>query len=213
MTINNPPIYSHRRTGLPVTRVGRIGLRVGSAVLIVVTLAIGAAFTSRQPSTETRERPFTIVGNIGKPVNARTFDLTVLGVRGAAVITDENGPHDTSGVWIIVRVRLTARNAPTAVNYAVLADAEGRTYRATERIDQPLLSLRTLEPGIPVDGELAFEVPVSVADNLSIRMAKQETDLRMDALAQIHLPITSAEVDEWHASTKPVTVAKPGASQ
>jgi len=213
MTINNPPIYSHRRTGPPVTRLGRIGLRVGSAVLIIATLAIGTAFTSRQPGTEARERPFTVVGNVGKPVNARTFDMTVLSVRGAAIITDTNGPHDTSGVWIIVRVRLAARNAPTEVGYAVLVDAEGHTYRATGRIDQMLLGGRTLEPDIPVDGEVAFEVPVSVADDVSIRMAKDSDDQRMDAVAQSHLPITSAQVAEWHAATKPVTVASPAVSQ
>ena len=132
MSIGNPPVHSHRRTGPPATRSGRIGMRVGSAALIIITLAVGAAFTSRIPTTETRERPFVNVGNIGEPVDARTFDLTVLGVRGGAVITDSHGPHDTSGVWIIVRVRLTARTEPTTAGYAVLADAQGRTYRATD---------------------------------------------------------------------------------
>jgi hypothetical protein len=186
------------------------GRRADATVRISATLAICAAITSHTPTVDTQQRPFVRTGNVGSVVNVRTFDATVLGVRGAALISDANGAHDTSGIWIIVRVRLTAIGNPLSLGYAALLDGQGRTYRATGRIDQPLLISRELEPGIPVTTELAFEVPTSVASDLSLQLATGlDDDLRMDALTRIRLPIDSAEIRQWQASKTPTTVAGP----
>jgi hypothetical protein len=203
MTVDYTQIPGHRR------RIATTSRRAGATVLIVATLAIGAAITSHTPNDDTQQRPFVRTGNVGSVVNARTFDVKVLGVRGAAVISADDGPHDTSGIWIIVRVRLTAIGNPLSLGYAALLDGQGRTYRATGRIDQSLLDGRELEPGIPVTAEIAFEVPTSVASDLSLQLASAPDDLRMDAMAQIRVPIDAAQIRQWQGSKTPTTVAAP----
>lgn len=198
-------VRSHRRTAA-ATRTGRLGCRAGAAALIVATLAVGHVITSHTPDADAMQKPFLRTAAIGKPVNTRTFDATVLGVRGAAVIRQNDTDHDTSGVWIIVNVRLVARSNPATLGYAVLRDAQGRTYAATTRIDQFLTGGRTLEPGVPVTGEIAFEVPVPVATHLSVDLAGDLIDTRMDAMTDIPIPETAAQVAAWRAQTAAATV-------
>jgi hypothetical protein len=126
------------------------------------------------------------------------------------VITERGLKHDTSGVWIIVKVKVVARGEPMGVSYAAVRDGKGNTYRASERINQPLaVGSRVLQPGIPVTGEIAFEVPVGVATDLSVRLADNPDDLRMDAVAEVRLPIDSDSVRKWKADTSGTTLATP----
>jgi hypothetical protein len=186
----------------------RLGLRAGATALVIAALAIGTVITSDTPDVDAQQRPFIRTGEVSAPVNARTFEATVLAVRGAAVITDLGLTHDTTGVWVVVRVRLIAIGAPVSIGYAALSDGRDRSYRATGRFGQPLLG-RLLEPGLPVTGELAFEVPASVATSLSIQLAVASLDRRMDTVAQVRLPITAGQVREWRAFRTPISVERP----
>ncbi len=195
---------SHRKASLS----GR--QRVGAGALIIAALAIGSAMQVYQPSITNEQGPYVRTAAVGHVIDVRTFDATVLGVRGAAVITQRGVKHDTSGVWIIVKVKLVARGEPTGIGYAAVRDGKGNTYRASERIDQPLATAaHTLQPGIPVAGEIAFEVPVSATTDLAIRLADKPFDQRMDAMAEVHLPIDPDTVRKWKADTSGTTVAAP----
>jgi hypothetical protein len=207
MTLDETPVRNHRRALFANTPGGRRLRAAGTVALILATLAVGSTITSHTPDDDAMQQPFIRTGAIGSTVDARTLDVAVLGVRGAARITQDGNVHDTSGVWIIVKVRLTAHRDPTTLGYGALHDQQGRTYRASGRIEQFLLSARTLEPGLPITGELAFEVPVSVATSLSIRLGTSELDQRMDDLAQIRLPVTADQVRLWRTQKTPATVA------
>ncbi|GIH13809.1 hypothetical protein Raf01_19810 [Rugosimonospora africana] len=208
------PIRSHRRRQVhrPIVR------RLGAAAAVIVALAVGEVITDHVPDTDTQQKPFIHTGSIGKPVDVRTFDASVLSVRGAAVIEDPDPniaaspTHDTSGVWVLVRIRLVAANEPVAVTYAAVQDAEGRTYLASTRFHQPFVDGgRMLQPGVPVAGEVAFEVPVAVVPQLSIRLASPGLfdDFRMDAMADIPLGISTGTAQQWKATTTAATVAPP----
>jgi len=201
------PIRNHRRSVLSAFRGGRIVRRAGHALAIVATLAAGAAITDRTPDADTQQHPFIRSATVGHAVDARTFDVTVLGVRGGAVLGGISGSHDTSGVWVLVRMKLDARTNPVSLGYAVLEDSDGRTYRATGRVDQSILGERSLEPGVPVIAEIAFEVPTALAQDMSLRLAVSPTDQRMDAVAQVRLPITAGQARQWHADKNPLTLA------
>jgi hypothetical protein len=200
------PLHSHRRPILT----GWWG-RIGAAVLVLATLAIGSWIEPYTTDSDAQQRPFVRAGAVSTAVSARTFTAAVLGVRGAAVLTQDGTTHDTSGVWILVRLRLTAVRNPARVTYAVLRDGSGRTYQPTGRIDQPLLDGEAFEPGVPIVAELAFEVPTSAATGLSIQLSGDPggtvNDIRMDALAQIRLPISATEVKQWTASKTPLSPA------
>lgn len=192
-------ITRHRRRGesLPA--------RLGVGVLVLGALAVGGLVNSRAPDTDHRERPFVTTGVVGKAVDARAFDVTVLSVRGTMKLAQSGKWHDTGGVWVLVRVRLAARDEPATVGYAAVRDAADRTYLATVRITQPLVA-RPLQPGIPVEGEIAFEVPPKVGPTLAIRLAAPLLDQRMDAVAEIPLKIKSSMVDQWLKETDVTTL-------
>ena len=186
------------------------GARLGAGALVVAALAVGAAITTHTPDTDARERPFVRAGVVGQPVNARTFDATVVSVRGAARVTGgakSARVRDTAGVWVVVRVRLAARDKPTTVDHAVVRDARGRSTLATPRVVQPLIGNAVVQPGIPVEGDVVFEVPRdAAAAGLTIGLA-DALDPRMDAVAEVPLPIDRATVDRWLAQPVPMVIA------
>lgn len=202
------PVRSHR-VGLAPSWRARAIRRCGAIVLVVATLAIGSVIVSHTPGADAREQPFVRTGQPGQTVAGRVFDTDVTGVRGAAVITSDGATHDTSGVWIIVQVRLTARRDPETIGYAVLRDRDGRTYRATERFDQAILG-RVLQPGVPATGEIAFEVPVTAASGLTIDLAVNEFDQRMDQMTRIVVPVTTSQVTRWRADRTATRLQDPG---
>jgi hypothetical protein len=198
-----PVVPRHRRGS-------RLASHLGSVVLLVAVVAAGAALTAHLPDADTQQRPFASRGTVGEVVPARDFDATVLGVRTAAVLTSRPGwRHDTGGVWVLVHVRLRAARATRTVAYAAVRDAAGRTYEATGRVGQPLLD-RPLQPGLPVTGEIAFEVPRAAATGLVLQLATPAYDLRMTAMAEVPLPIDAALVAQGAALAEPVAVAGAG---
>jgi hypothetical protein len=205
MTVDYTHIRTHRADGWGA----RAARRIAAVVLILATLALARVISQHTPDAISIKLPFVRVGAIGSVVDARRFDVDVLGVRGAAVVSDGEDNHDTSGVWILVKARFTAIRNPTMIGYTVLVDGDGRTYRASSRMDQPVVSGRYLEPGMPVTVEIAFEVPVAVATDLSVEFAEplDVPDLRMEAVAEVHLPIDRSEVTSWTKSTKPALLA------
>ena len=194
------PIRSHRDPGPG----GRLGHRLGVAVLLVIALAAGALLSRYTPDVDSAQRPFVRTGHIGQTVTLPEFTVRVRSVRGTAVVSQSGANHDTGGVWILVTVRLAALHEPVSVGYMALRDAQGRTYRASGRINQVLIGWR-LQPGVPV----AFEVPVAAAGNLAVQVAKPPTDLRMDAVAEVPLSISDSQVHTWKADSTPATPAAP----
>ncbi|GAA3725402.1 hypothetical protein GCM10022225_02870 [Plantactinospora mayteni] len=203
-------VTSHRAPPGPGQR---MGLRAGAGTLIVAALAVGGAIANWRPinggGAEARERPFVQAGRFGETVSTRVFDATVLDVRGAAKVSNGGQSHDTAGVWIVLRVRLATRDRAMSIGYAALRDQRDREFRATTRFTQPLVGAgRVLQPGIPVEGDLAFEVPRDAATRLSAYFGQEQIDIRMDDLAEVLLPtVDKARVDEWASAPAPVPLA------
>jgi hypothetical protein len=215
MTVDYTLVRHHRKHDRATTTGGRWVRWLGGAVLVLATVIAGGAIQSWTPDVVREQAPFVRTGVPGAVVDGRTFDVTVLGVRGGTLISVEGATHDTSGIWIVVRLRLTAKRDPLALGYAALIDASGRTYLSSGRFDQPLvgappIASRVLQPGIPVTGEIAFEVPVAVAGDLSIECGGDASDQRMDVLTRIRLPIDSTQIAAWRADRQPLTLTGPG---
>ncbi|MFS8479771.1 MAG: hypothetical protein FWJ93_12625 [Micromonosporaceae bacterium] len=196
-------IRRHRAPDRPAARaLAALGSRLGIGALLIAAIAVGSLIKSVTPDTDTRERPFIRTGAPGEATDARTFEVRVLEVRGAKKIVRLGRERETGGVWVLVKVQAVARHEPTTIGYAAVRDARGRLFHATERIAQPLLGGRTLQPGVPVEGEIVFEVPADAAVSLSIRLAWTPLDQRMDAMAEIGLDIDAASVAAWQAATE-----------
>jgi hypothetical protein len=185
----------------------RIAGAAATVVLLAVTLVVGTRLDTWAGPREGRYRPFQVTGRMGQTVDARWFDLTVRGIRGAGVVQYFGKPRTTGGVWVLVAVRLTARAEPSRIWFAAVEDARGRTFRPSDRVDQPLVTLGgASQPGIPIEGEIVFELPRDTAGGLSLLVSGAPAgDTRMDVEARIPLPrIARATVDAWAATRTPV---------
>jgi hypothetical protein len=180
--------------------------RIGSTALVVAALATGVAITSQAPDTDARQRPFVRAGVMGESVDGRTFQASVVAVRGARRIARSGKTRDTGGDWVIVRARAVARDKPTSIDYASVRDARGRTFLATTRINQPLVAGGYfMQPGIPVEGDIVFEVPHASAARLTLRLA-DSSDVRMDAAIEISIASDGPTVDRWLAEPSALPV-------
>jgi hypothetical protein len=183
--------------------------RVVAVLLVLATLGAGRVMLACTPDTDEREQPFVVAGAVGEGVDVRTFTLTVLGVRGGPKVTAYGKEYDTSGVWVVVRVRVEAAVEPSTAGYAAVRDGRGRTFRATERFPQTLVGGgRRAQPGVPLEADVVFEVPPAAATDLALRVADNSFDRRMDVEAEVQLPIDAATVRRWLATTEPLLVAR-----
>lgn len=195
----------HRRLG-PFQKVLAA---TGSAVLVIVALVVGQLLIDLGPDTDASHAPFLIAGKPGDNVDARTFDVELISARYASAVRSGGADHDSSGVWVILKIRLNARTESLRIGYAALVDKSGRTYLASDRVRQTLVpNARALQPGIPVEGEVAFEIPRDAIAGASVQFAKKSGDRRMDAMATIELP-GGFELDTTTATLAPSQVVKP----
>jgi hypothetical protein len=184
-------------------------------MLLIAALAVGGVVANWRPiggdGADVRERPYMAVGQVGESVSARSFEVKLVSVRGARLLGVRSKGYETGGVWILVRVRVTATTEDTSVGYAALIDERDREFLASDRFTQLFAGgSRTFQPGIPVEGEIAFEVPRDVATSLRLRLASPSIDQRMDGMAEIALPkVDTATVDKWATQQDAVIMGKP----
>lgn len=183
--------------------------KLGMVALLLATLAIGAALLPLKPHGIVWQEEFVRTGKVGTPVDARAFDITVLDATGGAKI-DAKTPIETNGIWIVVRIRVVAKDKPVTIGYAALRDDQGRVYDDADKVNQPMIGGRALQPGVPVEGQVVFEVARDVR-RLTARFAKPALFQMYDAVAEIPLPITRADIDSWVAEKRAVPVASPKA--
>ena len=189
--------------------------QVGTAVAVLLTLVAGQAIIRTEPDYHETVAPFYLAGEPGKPVMVSGLSVTMLGARGAAKAGPPGGLYvDTGGVWVLVRVRLEATTKTTTVRYLALADGQGRTFRASKRFSQPLGEWnQDLQPGIPIEGEVAFEVPRDAATSLTLRVAEWFVELsdggELSSFTDIRVPVTEGDVSRWLADQAPAILADP----
>ncbi len=189
---------------------------LGIAVALLLTLAAGEAIIRTEPDRNETTAPFFFAGEPGEPVTAGGLQVTLLDVKGAAMVDPPKSlPTDTSGVWLVVRIRLMATTKTTQVAYVGLAASDGRSFRATGRFRQSMVERSLdLQPGIPVEGTVAFEVPKDVT-GLTLRVG--EVDLapvaggqhELQPFTDIRLPVTSGDLARWSTVQEPVTIDEP----
>ncbi|GAA2362328.1 hypothetical protein Cme02nite_42230 [Catellatospora methionotrophica] len=182
--------------------------RLGYAAFVLAALAAGQAIQSAEPNFNHNLRPFPVAGEVGTEVAARTFTAQVQLVRCAAALRIGDTILDTQGVWIVAKLRVGARFKPTSIAYAAARDGAGRVYQTTDRVTLNLVTGgHVMQPGLPYEGEIAIEVPTAAAGSLTLLLADNSIDQRMDSMAEIRLPIS----DGAACSAEPTTLLAPKA--
>lgn len=183
---------------------GRIAYGLVAVVVLLATISLGIQLKTYADDVDAAQRPFVVEADVGQPAHGRTFVATALEVRGAGAVYDAGLDHTTNGVWLIVKVRLAALHEPVHLGYAALRDSAGRVHVASNRINQPLVGARVLQPNLPVVGEIAFEVPRDAAVSPTVVLAENPTDQRMDSLLYLRLePISRDVIDGWADDPEP----------
>jgi hypothetical protein len=187
-------------------RVVNIAVAVG---LVAATVLLGAGIRWIGPDPAGAQRPFTSAGRQGESLDARQFTVTVQAARAVATVQSGKSALTTQGAWVIARVRVTAKTQPTGIGYVALRDSEGHTYLASDRLAQPLLDgKRTFQPGIPMEGEVVFEVPKTALPGLTALFAAHPEALELDAMAAARLPALTLGADQAPAALA-VTEVRP----
>lgn len=176
-------------------------------VLIVATIALARLITVTTPDASDNARPWVHHGQLNEAVVERTFEVTVLSVRGGRAYEGEYESRTTEGVFLLVRARVMALEAETEVRRAALIDESGNSYDAALLEG---LSVYPLLPRIAMEGELVFEVPPAVATHLVLRLSSTTSDLpQHQTVVEVPLPIGADDVQVWADETDPLTVMAP----
>ncbi|MFI5912899.1 hypothetical protein [Dactylosporangium sp. NPDC051541] len=191
----------HRRAGPPLRT------RIVTALLVLATIAAGADVVRNKPDQEHAGRPFIFGGTVGSLVDVDTFQVVVQAAAGGMKLKNpRNGPAlETTGVWVLVRVRVTATREPLILQYARLRDEQSRTFTATERITQPLTGGRSFQPGIWVEGHIVFEIAKDATG--LVLLLGEHSGFGPGLLALAAVPIPSP-VPQWLTQTTPLDVPK-----
>jgi hypothetical protein len=179
--------------------------------LVVTVTALGGLVIQHTPGSEEATRAFIHSGQAGESVDGRTFVARVDSVHGATVITNSLGDEfDTDGIFVVVGLSVVAKDATTSFNDTVAIDHSGRRFDATDRLRQNMASGYKFQPGIPITGDIVFEVPRNAAVGLVIHLTTSfglSDDYRMEAA--IDLRITQSTLDGWLSEREQIEVRDP----
>jgi hypothetical protein len=176
--------------------------------LIAATVLAGRLIAITTPIGDDHRRPFITQGQMNEPVVEHDVEVTVLSVRGGRAYGDFSGFRSTQGLFLLVRARVEALQVPSALRYADLLDDAGHAYATISHGDA--LYDFALLPGIPVEGELLFEVPADKATQLRLRLSSHRGYWgEYQVMVEMPLQIDADKVNDWSNDAAPLTVMEP----
>ena len=156
---------------------------------IGITLLVAAwGVTKVTPGPEFTEASFVTEARLGERAVGSELIVTVDDVVLVTTASDRRG-WTAEGDWLVVDLALSAKTSEErALLGTATLEADGRTYRASER-PESLLS-EPLGAGITTTGSLAFEVPEEVTGSeATIRFASKAGDVRLDSVIEMTLDL------------------------
>lgn len=185
---------------------GRLVRGAGAILLILATVVLGRLIAITAPVTGD-SRPWIYRGVMNEPVAESNFALTVLSVRGGRSLDGGFETQTTDGIFLLVRVRAVALKIPTAIKHAEVVDGAGNAYEAAYFAGIHDFSLH---PGIPIEGDLLFEIPPAAATQLALRASsKQSYAPEHQTMVEVPLEIDADDVDAWYGEADRLTVLEP----
>lgn len=184
--------------------------RIQAGLACVAMLGIAAFAIGTAPTSEQLTQPFYVSGASNEPVETRTLTVEVQGARltRALDVTERQtltfslDVLDTEQTWVIVDAVVEARVANISLDNTRLRIG-GVEYRAIDYLPPPALVGTVGDPGIPIAGSFAFEVPTAVLDldvaadaELVLRsiLSSQLDDIAVVAVDLSGLTVTDLEV-------------------
>jgi len=173
-----------------VTGMGRWHV-LGVALVGLVLLGAGTLLDGWLPDGEKdpAAAPHVRQVEVGEPADLRTMQVQVERVRVSREL-DESGTELLSpGVWVLVEYTVVATRENTSVGFVELRDG-GRVWSLVGRNGD---TCQAGPPGVPVSCAAYFEVPPDALDGLRLRLARDFSEQRFDALAEVDLGLTDQD--------------------
>jgi hypothetical protein len=189
---------------LPLRR--RVARRAGAGVLIIAALAAGRAVTTAYDSDTGVDEPYLVSGELGRPVSLRYADVTATGVDGSTVVSPNLG-MTTTGVWLVIPLKIVTKGEPAEVRYAAIQDTRGRVFLANG--DRSKYAPGVSQPGVPRYASVLVELPADAVPGARLRVALDSLDQRRDSMADIDLGLTQAQASAWASRKDKLPVPEP----
>lgn len=183
------------------------GHTLGVGVAAVALLAVGSQVQSWLPGEgdDPGSEPHVRAGGLGDELDLRTARLTVHEVTASRRLVEFGSEMVTPGVWLLVRYTVTAAQENTAITHVELGHEDGRLWSMTGRNSNLCTES---PPGVPTHCAAYLEVPVDAVPGLHLRLARQAGDTRYDALAEVDLGLTAADLAGYEYAA-PIQVPAP----
>ena len=189
---------------MPLRR--RVARRAGAGVLIIAALAAGRAVTTAFDDDTGLDEPYLVSGSLGRPVGLRYADVTATGVDGSTAVSPNLG-MTTTGVWLVVPLKIVTKGEPGQVRYAAVQDTRGRVFLANGTRSQ--YSPGLAQPGVPRYASVLVELPADAVAGAHLRVALDSLDQRRDSMADIDLGLTPEQAREWASRKDRLQVPDP----
>lgn len=158
----------------------------GLGLVVAAGLVAGTA-----PAPSVLQGPIPVGAAVGQQAQGRDIVVTVQGVALARTLRSDDWTGAASGVWVVVRLRAETRLTSGAVTGSLTVG--GRTWNVSDR---PPVSLdqTSVDPGLPVEGVLAFEVPRSALVDGAILQLGRSPRPQADSAIRVRLDLAGAPV-------------------
>lgn len=170
-----------------------------AAALLIVACAALWGMQSTTPNYTRLLAPIESRGDAGSFVRGRTIAVRVDGLdiarRLQGKCIGETKVFDTGGVWVIVHATAMSVQRPETLSAAAIESSAGERYLMSDRtgLCGDPLSSTTLQPDVPVSGELIFELPAEALTGADLLAAAAPFGLApLDSQLRIRLGLDAA---------------------
>lgn len=177
--------------------------------LLTAVLLLGAwCATFWTPTEEEITAPFIVEAEIGEPAIGRDIAVTITSVQisdGVFIAaepddgdewTEEEPKWLMPGSWVILTLDAQSNisQVGSTIQRAVLV-IDGRTYWADERMPS-LADSVSLVPGVPLNGNFAFEVPAEARESTGKFHISLNFDERVDSVIELAVDLSAIPIED-----------------
>ncbi len=152
--------------------------RLGNIAIILVAIAALYGMWVTKPRYGELTGPIAAYGKMHDLVHTREFDVTLNRVTFARELTytqfGKSVALTTSGLWAVVSVEFEATVASTGVSNAIWQGPTGLRFKQSTRVGWlPGQPPYVLEPGLPKQVQLAFEIMPDQVNGATLLVSSQ----------------------------------------
>lgn len=177
--------------------------------LLTAALLVAAWFaTFWTPSEDDITAPFIVTAEIGEPAVGRDIAITINDVQVSDGVFIAGEPDDGDewtaeepkwlmpGSWVILTLDAESNisQVGSTIQRAVLV-IDGRTYWADERMPS-LADSVSLVPGVPLNGNFAFEVPPDLRESTGTFQISLNFDERVDSVIELTVDLSTLPIED-----------------